>query len=839
MKKLIVLSIVLLTIFSCNNENGTSKRVESIIKKMSLREKIEFIGGYKDFNIRPMEKYGIPEIHMADGPAGIRNNGLSTAFPASIALAAAWDTAVAQNVGRAIAMEAKSKNIHIVFGPGMNICRAPFNGRNFEYMGEDPFLAGQIASSYIIGMQNQGVVATAKHYAANFMEYNKHKVSSDLDERTLQEIYLPAFKTCVEKGHVGAVMTAYNLVNGEHCSQNSHLNNDILKNDWGFKGMIISDWGSTYNGIAAAKWGIDLEMPSGQFMNVDTLIPAVTRGEISEELINDKVRRILNLYERFHFFETPDISKGFSLNEKEVKQAALNAARAGIVLLKNRNNVLPFDTLRKLKIAIIGPNATPAVIGGGGSSYVQATNPVSLLNAFQNEAGKNSEIRYARGLYDESDLPDDYFVRQRFTTLLNNKKTKGVLAEIFDNTACSGNSIHQQVVDKIDFTFPDSVFKNLPKSNLAIRFTYFVNCASAGDYKFAVAGDDSYRLFVNEKLTLNRWENQPNTIRTSILHFDEATENKVVLEYFQKGTPRCIRSGFNNKIDEAKKSGEILKKGVELAAQSDAVILSVGFNSETEMEGMDRTFQLPEGQDQLIEAISKANKNCILVVNAGGNIAMPWINEIYGLIYAWYPGELGNIAVAEAVFGKLNTSGKLPVSFEKEWNENPTRNSYYDTDNDLHVKFSEGIFLGYRYFDQSNVKPLFPFGFGLSYTDFSYSNLKVSKESIKSGEGLEVSFTLKNTGIYDGAEVSQLYINDEKSSLPRPVKELKGFAKTYLEKGQEAEVRIKLDPSAFSYYTKEKGDWITEPGKFKVLIGNSSQDIRLWQEFAIEELTWK
>ena len=307
----------------------------------------------------------------------------------------------------------------------------------------------------------------------------------------------------------------------------------------------------------------------------------------------------------------------------------------------------------------------------------------------------------------------------------------------------------------------------------------------------------------------------------------------MVLEYFQKENPRKIRSSYNNKTDDLKKSNQIVTQAVDLAAQSDAVILSLGFNSETEMEGMDRTFQLPEGQDQLIEAISKVNNNCILIVNAGGNIAMPWINDISGLIYAWYPGELGNIAIAEAVFGKQNPSGKLPVSFEKEWNDNPTRNSYFDDVNDLHVKFSEGIFLGYRYFDQRSVKPLFPFGFGLSYADFSYSNLKVSKESIKSGEGLEVSFTLKNTGNYDGAEVSQLYIKDEKSSLPRPVKELKGFAKTYLKKGQEAEVKIKLDPTVFSYFNKERGGWITEPGKFKVLIGSSSQDIRLQIEIEI------
>jgi len=831
-----IICFFLFAVFNCSalfSQINSTKRVADIIQRMTIKEKIDFIGGYKDFNIRGMEKYGIPEIHMADGPVGIRNNGTSTAFSASIALAASWDTLISHNVGQAIAMEAKSKNIHVVFGPGMNICRSPLNGRNFEYMGEDPYLAGEIASSYIVGMQSEGVVATAKHYAANFMEYNKHKVSSDIDERTLREIYLPAFRACVEKGKVGFVMSAYNLLNGEHCTQNSFINNQILKKEWNFQGVLISDWESTYNSLAVAKNGLDLEMPSGKYMNVDSLLPTLKDGRLSEEVIDDKVRRILMQYERFHFFDNPTTNNGYILNEDVVKEIALNAVRGSITLLKNDNKLLPLNTNGPLKIAIIGPNATPAVTGGGGSSYINPSKPMSLLESFKKIASKNAVISYSRGIYDETDLPVDYFKNQTFYTYIDGKKTKGVAAEIFDDIYCKGNLIEKELIDNIDVDFTNHPFNKLPKNNFAIRFTYFVKTYKEANYKFVVSGEDSYRLMVNGILVLNKWENLPNKTRYVNIVLKENSENKVELEYFQKETPHFVRSGYNKKADQKKIYASIRNKAIELASNSDVVILSVGFNNETEGEGMDRTFEMPDDQDKLIEDIAAVNKNCVVVVNAGGNIQMNWINKVAGLMYAWYPGELGNIAVAEAVFGKINPSGKLPVSLEKKWEDNPTFNSYHDDDNDLHVRFSEGIFLGYRYYDKSKVKPLFPFGYGLSYTTFKYSNIKFDKVKLRKGEDLEVSFSILNTGKYDGAEVSQLYVGENTSLLPRPIKELKGFSKIFIKKGKNVLVKIRLDKSAFSYFNKNRRGWIIEPGKFKIYVGSSSQNILLKKEIEV------
>jgi len=833
MKNTVYVTVLIFLFVSCTNNGLTSKRVENIIHVMTLKEKIEFIGGDKGFNMRPYKKYGIPEIRVSDGPVGIRNNGTSTAFPASINLAATWDTSIARKVGQAIGVEAKSKNIHFLLAPSMNIYRAAFCGRNFQYLGEDPFLAGEIASTYITGVQREGIVATAEIFAANNMEYNKVNISSDMDERTLREIYLPAFKACVEKGHVSAVMTAYNKVNGVHCSQNDFLINQVLKKEWGFDGVVISDWGSTHNGLAAAKAGLDLEMPSGQYMNADTLLPAIADGRLQEEVINEKVRRILMLYERFHFFDRPDISKNFKLNKDHSRKVALDAARGGIVLLRNNHNLLPLNGDKPLKIAIIGPNAKPAITGGGGSAYVDPTDPVSLLKAFHDRAGKNIEINYTRGIPDEKEIPEDYFTKQHFYTYVDGKKVNGVLAEFYNNTGFSGEPTGRKLLDKIDINFKHNKMEGLPESNFAIRFTYFIKTSRKAFYKFVVAGDESYTLTVNDKLLLNKWGNMPHTVNTKSLLLDENSENKVVLGYYQKESGIAIQSSFNNKYDQAAQSMIIRKKAIDLASKSDIVILSVGFNKDSEGEGMDRTYEMPDEQDKLIEDIASVNKKCLVVVNAGGNVQMNWIDQVAGLIYAWYPGEVGNSAVAEIVFGSVNPSGKLPVSFEKRWEDSPVFDSYYNKPGEQYVKYSEGIFLGYRHFDNSYVKPLFPFGFGLSYTSFEYSDIKVNKEKILKEEGLEVTFTLANTANYDGAEIAQLYVTQNSSLLPRPVKELKGFAKTFIKKGAKTEVKIKLDKTAFSYFNKDKGGWIAEPGRFKILVGSSSQNILLNKEIEV------
>ena len=536
-----LLSIIFMALLSlsCKPQTNSTERVEKIIKQMSLEEKIEFIGGYHSFNIRSFVKYGIPEIRMSDGPVGVRNYGPSTAYPASINLAASWDTSIARKVGQAIGMEAKAKKVNIMLGPAMNIYRAPYCGRNFEYLGEDPFLAGELAASYVTGMQSEGIVATAKHFAANNQEYDRNNVSSDMDERTLREIYLPAFKACVEKGHIGAVMTSYNLINGIHASQNDLLINKILKQEWGFKGVVMSDWVSTYDGVACANGGLDLEMPSGKFMNPDTLIPAIKAGKVSEKTIDDKIRRILMLYEKFGFFNVVDNNKNFTIDKNFIRSISLDAARGGITLLKNRNNILPLSNEKSLKIAVVGINANPAITGGGGSSYVDPEFPVSLKEAIEKIAGKNVEVNYAKGMYVEGKLPKDYFKNQQFYTYAGNQKIKGISAEFFNNTELQGNPIFSKVFDQLDITFDDSSFSKLPENNFSARFAGYFKVPKSGNYRFVIAGDDGYRLFINDKKVIDYWFNQPETFRNCEIILDKATENKVVVELGQKEMKTC------------------------------------------------------------------------------------------------------------------------------------------------------------------------------------------------------------------------------------------------------------------------------------------------------------
>ncbi len=809
---------------------GSTRRVEKIISKMSLEEKIDFIGGYKSFNIRAYESYGIPEIHMCDGPVGVRNYGPSTAYTASIALAASWDKDLAKEVGTAIGMEARNKNVHIMLGPAMNIHRAPYCGRNFEYLGEDPYLAGEIASSYVTGMQEQRVVATAKHFDANYQDYDRHIVSSDMDERTLREIYLPAFRACIQKGEVGAVMTSYNPVNGIHASQNDFLINKVLKGDWDFQGIVMSDWTSTYDGVACAKAGLDLEMPAGDFMNTDTLIPAIKAGELDEEIINDKVRRILNLYERFGYFDNPDISDDFTLDEDYVRSIALNEARGGMTLLKNDDNILPVDTGRKLKIAVVGINADPAVTGGGGSSYTRPLYPVSLLDAMREVGGKNIEVIHAQALPIETELPEDFFANSEWYTYVNGKKQTGMSGNFYGNIDLEGEPVFSAVFKTLNLTLNDSVYPDLPETNYSARFEGYFNVPVSGTYRIAVAGDDGYRVYLNGKRIIEHWQNQPETVRSSEKKLDAGKEYKVIVEYFQGGGNASIRLGYQAKPGEENREQRLWNEAVDAVQSCDYVVFSVGFNKNTETEGMDRTWELPDGQDEMVKKLAPMNRNSIVVLNAGGNVSMPWLNDVKGLIHAWYPGQEGNIAVAEILFGMTNPSGKLPVSFEQKPEDNATFTSYFDSDGDDHVLFSEGVFLGYRHFDKSGIQPRFPFGYGLSYTTFEYGNLEVNKNAFTKDENIIISFSVKNTGKYDGAEIAQLYIGDPESELPRPIKELKGFQKVYLKKNEERKVTLTLDPAAFSYFNPERGGWTIEPGKFEILIGSSSEDIRLRKE---------
>jgi beta-glucosidase len=476
---------------------SSEKKIDDLIGKMTIEEKIDFIGGYQDFHIRAIPRLGIPQTNMADGPVGVRNYGPSTAYPASINLVASWDTLLAQQVGNAIGKESRARNNHIMLCPAMNIHRAPMNGRNFEYLGEDPYLAGRIASKYIQGMQQEGVMATAKHYMGNYQEYNRHKISSDMDERTLREIYLPAFQASVTEGHAAAIMTSYNLINGTYASQNDYLINKILKDEWKFDGIVMSDWSSTYNGVAAANAGLDLEMPSGVSMCRDTLLPAIKDGRVLEKIINDKIRRILRNYERFGYFENPDISKGYVLDTTGVRATALNDARGGIVLLKNEQNILPILSNSIKRIALIGPNGDPAVTGGGGSALVQPLHPVSLYEALQRIAPKGVSVIFESGLYETDLLPLEFFAQSKFYTMIEGKKIPGLKIEYYIKRWTDGKPDQEQHVENSSMVF-NNVPSGIQKDKFLAVCSGLLQVGESGKYRFVVSTDVGFRLFVND-----------------------------------------------------------------------------------------------------------------------------------------------------------------------------------------------------------------------------------------------------------------------------------------------------------------------------------------------------
>ncbi len=658
---------------------NVEKRVDALLSQMTLEEKIELIGGTKNFFTRPIPRVGIPSLKMSDGPLGVHDYGPTTAYAAGIALAASWDSDLAKRVGTSMGRDARARGVNIVLAPALNIYRAPMNGRNFEYFGEDPYLASRMAVSVVEGMQSQDVIATVKHFVANNMEYDRHHINAVVDERTLREIYLPAFEAVVRKAHAGAVMDAYNLVNGEHMTQNAHLNIDILKKEWGFDGILMSDWGATYDGVAAANAGLDLEMPSARYMTPANLLAAIQQGKVTIATIDDKVRRILRKAIQFGFLDRDQKEASIPLDDQQSRQVAREEARGSMVLLKNDGNLLPLDKTKLKTIAVIGPDAYPAVIGGDGSSLTQPFHQVSFLEGVTNYLGTSVKV------------------------------------------------LHPAVSAK-------------------------------------------------------------------------------------------------NVLDPQTKSA---------VAAVDAVILCVGFSPATEGEGADRTFALPTGQDDLIRQIAGMNKNVIVVITAGGNVDMTaWIDRVPAILHTWYPGQEGGAALADILFGDFSPSGKLPASFERRWEDNPVFHNYYEQSG-KRVAYTEGIFLGYRYYDRSSTKPLFPFGFGLSYTRFQYSDLRISPRQSASPDTVTVSFDVKNIGDCAGAEVAELYVGDSHASVPRPVKELKGFAKVFLRPGEKKEVTLTLNRRSFSYYDVKNNRWTADPGDFSILVGSSSAQIELTGSFAL------
>lgn len=724
----ITLACLLLLAFNANAQQALpiylddtkpmEERVEDALSKMTTKEKIAMIHAQSKFSSPGVPRLGIPENWMTDGPHGIRpevlwdeweqaswTNDSCIAFPALTALSATWNRDMALLYGKNLGEEARYRNKNVLLGPGVNIYRSPLNGRNFEYMGEDPFLAGEMVVPYIKGVQSNGVATCVKHFALNNQETNRHGVNVIVDDRALYEIYLPAFKAAVQEGGTWAIMGAYNKYKGQQACHNSYLLQDILRDEWSFDGVVVADWGGVHDTKEAIYNGLDIEFGtwtdgltwgrSNAYDNYYMAAPyleLIDSGEVGTKELDEKVRNIL----RLSFRTTMDRNRPFgSFGTDAHAKASCTIAEEGIVLLKNKNSLLPLDIKKHKKIAVIGENAVKMMTVGGGSSSLKVRYEVSPLDGIKNRAGNDFEVVYARG---------------------------------------------------------------------------YVGDAS-GDYNGVVSGQN---------------------------------------------------------LKDDRSAAELREEALRVAKDADIVVFVGGLNKSDfqDSEGNDRKeLELPYGQNELIRDLAKANSKFVYVNISGNAVAMPWEKEVPAIVQGWFLGTEAGNAIASVLFGDVNPSGKLTFTFPVQLQDNAAHalNAFPGDDE---VTYKESIFVGYRWHEKQNIKPLFPFGHGLSYTTFKYSDIKADKATVNQDETLTVSVKVKNTGKRDGAEVVQLYISDTESSLPRPIKELKGFEKVYLKVGEEKTVTFSIAKEDLSYFDDKKHQWVAEPGSFKAIIGASSQDIK-------------
>jgi beta-glucosidase len=654
------------------------KDIQSLINQMTLEEKAALCTGASAWTTTPVERLGIPEMIVSDGPHGVRRvpdvNSMAleslpaTCFPTASCLASTWDPNLIHKMGQALAEECIALNVDVLLGPGANMKRSPLGGRNFEYFSEDPFLAGELAANFIRGVQSKGVGTSLKHYAANNQEFQRFSISAEVDERTLREIYLPAFEKAIKEAQPWTVMCSYNKVNGTFASEHHHLLTEILKEEWGFEGLVVSDWGAVRDRVAALKAGLDWEMPGPQERRVKAVSEAVRSGELDEAVLDESVRRILNIV--FKAKETP---KTGNFDVDAHHELAHHIATEGMVLLKN-NGLLPLKD--KHHIAVIGRAAENAHFQGGGSSHINPTKLAVPFKELQAQAG-NAELTYAEG-------------------------------------------------------YPM---------------------------------DDSFRQ-------------------------------------------------------------EMIDQAVTIAQGGDVAVLYIALPTFKESEGYDRQdLDLTRQQIALIKAVSKVQPNTVVVLNNGAPVAMSgWMNDVAAVLEGWMMGQAGGAAIADVLFGKVNPSGKLAETFPLKLSDTPSHVNWPGDAGRVH--YGEGLFIGYRYYDAKEMPVLFPFGYGLSYTSFAYSNAKVSAKTFKDVDGVTVTVDVTNMGKVAGKETVQVYVHDQMSGLRRPEKELKGFAKVELQPGETKSVSIKLDFRSFAYYHPEYKQWITEDGDFDILIAASAADIR-------------
>ena len=821
MRILVILIFSLLVCFSSRGQSRITQehkdRASEIVSQMTLEEKIAYIGGYESWYIRPVERLGLPSVKMVDGPQGVRNNTKSTLYPSGVAAAATWNRDLIHKMGVALGQDSRARGVHILLGPGVNIYRSPLCGRNFEYFGEDPYLAGQIAASYIEGVQSQDVMACIKHFAGNNQEFDRHNVSSDVDERTLYEIYFPAFETAVKEADVASVMTSYNLLNSLHASESKFLNYDVLRDQWGFDGLVMSDWTSCYSPLNVATWGVDLEMPLPKCLKPEILHELVDTGALDARYIDRKCQHIIQSILAYGFDTRDQLDPTIPENNPFSDTVSHEISREAIVMLKNQDGFLP---IKKGNVVVCGPNADK-IVTGGGSGFVT---PIVNTSVAQGMASIDRKI-HSRLI--PSEVKDH--LEQTYTSA--DMTERGVKVEIFNNADLEGEPSSVYVTQKVAISSAAvEAHEDLVLENISSRHTFHYSPYVDETLKVYASGNDGIRLYINGECFVDRWGKFSWNRENFIYTFEKGKNYEFIIEHFNKSGSIGLELQFEAlDIPDS-----------DAVRKADCVVVCLGHSNHTEMENFDRTFELPQGQTEYLREVLKLNDNVVVVLNGGGGIEMAsWLPEVKAVLMAWYPGQQGGLAISEIITGKVSPSGRLPISIEKCLEDNPSYANYYENVDRIRsprinpysrVEYREGLFVGYRGYEKYAIEPLFPFGFGLSYSEFEYSDLKVCQD----GDEYIVSLNLKNVGKVQASEVVQLYVGDRESSLVRPAKELKGFEKVSLEPGQTKCVSIRLGQDAFRFYDPFRHEWVVEPGVFDIYVGSSSSDIRLVTELTIK-----
>ena len=801
-------------------------RIEEILAKMTLAEKTSLLAGADMWHTVPLPQHGIPALKVTDGPNGVRGavrdqGPSSAAFPVGIAVAATWNLELAQRLGAALAAETKAKGAHILLAPTVNLNRSPLAGRNFETYGEDPYLSGRLATAYIQGLQGGGVGACIKHFVCNDSEFERFTISSDVDERALRELYLTPFRMAIAEAEPWTVMSAYNRINGTYASEHVYLLRDILKGEWGFDGMVISDWYGTYSDAVAAG-GLDLEMPGPARYLGANVAEQVRRGELDEALVDDKIRRLLRTLERVGAFDQPALAPEEAIDRPEDRVLARQIAREAIVLLKNEDNLLPLDLDEVISIAVIGENAERAQIMGGGSSQVNPHYVISPLDGIRERAGAAATVTYALGTPIHRRLP---VCNPGWLSPPEAPQAQGVRADYFDNLGLAGEPVHTETTPRLEIEWFGNEGRHVNPDHFSLRLSGTFTAPESGTFTFTLSSVGKSRLYLDDELGLDNWqieEKGDGEKKTVARQLDAGETMALVVEYSNSGNSRgrSVRLGCLPPLP-----ADPIGEAVALAAEADVAIVYAGLTAEWESEGFDRPdMRLPGAQDELIRRVAAANPNTIVILNTGSPVEMPWLDGVPALLQVWYPGQEAGHAVADILFGDFSPSGRLPATFPRRLQDNPAYINYPGENG--HVRYGEGLFIGYRYYDAKEIAPLFSFGHGLAYTTFAYGELALGAKQYGPGEKITATITVTNTGDRPAQEVVQLYVRDLQPRLARPPKELKRFAKIMLQPEESQQVTFTLDGADLAFYDPVRGGWRAEAGEFELLVGRSAADIR-------------